>query len=232
MPHTTTARTAQPAIDVRALSKLHGDVTALFDVTFGVHAGDIALVRGGAGAGKSTLLRLLAGHTMPSGGRIRIHGTDPRTARLDAGARVGYVPEGASRGGVMRPIDLMEFAGRSRALPRRLIDERIQAVSALCGLRGLLHERTDRLPRVLRVRVALAQALVHRPQVLLVDAPLAELTCEEARDVVSRLWSLRGALTTLVTAGAHDNVPLAPDRVLMLEQGRLVALLDRLPAAG
>ncbi len=69
---------------------------------------------------------------------------------------------GAVRG--LRPIDLMEFAGRSRALPRRLIDERIQAVSALCGLRGLLHERTDRLPRVLRVRVALAQALVREFQ--------------------------------------------------------------------
>ena len=91
-----------PAIDVRALSKLHGQAPALLDVTFAADSRELVVITGPAGAGKTTLLKLLAGHMMPSGGRIRIHGIDARTSRLAASAQVGYVPQTLMSCGSMR----------------------------------------------------------------------------------------------------------------------------------
>lgn len=210
------------AIDVRALSKLHGSAPALLDVTFAVEAGSFVSLRGPAGAGKSTLLKLLAGTLSPSGGRIRLFDVDLRQARLSATALLGFVPQGRSACASMALHDVLRHAGRARRLPAPTLERRIDTLVHEWGLVPHLTSRCDRLGRGVQTRVDIATALLHAPSVLLLDEPLALLTTAEANEVISRLERQRGERTVIAATGMHA-ASMGSDKVLTLERGRLVS---------
>lgn len=210
------------AIDVRALSKLHGSAPILFDVTFAVEAGALVSVVGASGSGKSTLLKLLAGTLNPSGGRIRLFDVDLRQARLSATSSVGFVPQGRSACTSMRLHDVLQYAGRARRLPAATLERRIESLSHEWGLAPHLASRCDRLGRGVQTRIDIATALLPARRILLLDEPLDTLTPAEASEVTTRLEQLRGAVTVIVATGGH--APIAgSDTVLALDRGRLVS---------
>ena len=219
----TSPSSHQPAsaVDVRALSKLHGSTAALLDVTFSVAPGDLIAILGASGSGKTTLLKLLAGHVTPTGGRIRVSGLDLRTARLALTARTGYVSQIRRDFGHMVSRDLLEFSARARQIPERQVNSRIEHVVAVCELDGELDMPCRRLSVDGRTRVALAQALLHEPSVLLLDEILSGLDDRETQQTTRVLSRLRGGTTLLVTGPLTAGTLLAADRALVLEGGRL-----------
>jgi ABC-2 type transport system ATP-binding protein len=216
-------RDALISIDVRALSKLHGAAAALLDVTFTIAAGTLVKIAGAPGAGKSTLLKLLAGHMMPSGGRIRICGIDAKSARFALTSRIGYVPQVRLDCGDMRPADLLEFSGRARQMSATVLAGRIGAVAERCEIRDVLQIPYRQLRDEVRARVLLAQALLHSPDVLLLDEFLTGLDDRVARSLELLLEQLRGPATVLLT-GPPPIVRFLPGHgTLWLDEGRLAS---------
>lgn len=215
-------RAVGTAIDVRALSKLHGSAPVLLDVTFAVDAGALVSLSGPAGSGKSTLLKLLAGTLSPSGGRIRLFDVDLRQARLSATALLGFVPQGRSACASMALLDVLRHAGRARRLPAAALERRIDILVDEWGLAPHLTSRCDRLGRGVQTRVDIATALLHAPRILLLDEPLAMLTSAESHEVTTRLQRQRGERTVIAATGVHPPIT-GCDSVLALDHGRLVS---------
>lgn len=210
-----------PAIDVRALSKLHGQTPALLDVTFAAGDRELVVLTGPAGAGKTTLLKLLAGHMTPSGGRIRIHGIDARTSRLAASARVGYVPQTLMSCGDMRPADLLAFSGRARQIAPERLEARLREVIAECDLEPALGLSCARLEAPARAQVAIAQVLLHDPSVLLLDEVVPVAGHRDAAAIAQLVHRLRAHRTVLL-AGPVGLVNAFPGaRLITLDHGRL-----------
>lgn len=207
------------AIDVRALSKLHGTTPVLLDVTFSIPHGALAALTGPAGAGKSTLLKLLAGTLSASGGRIRLFDRDIRHARLTAMADIGFVPQARSACTSMPLSDVLLYAGRARGLSHALLEERVHDVVHAWGLAPHLSDRCDTASPAVRARIDIAVASLHTPRLLLLDDPFTGLDTHETADLLARLERRAPAGTTvLATAG---RPPACCARVLRLERGRL-----------
>lgn len=209
------------AIDVRALSKLHGSAPVLLDVSFAVEAGSLVSLNGPSGSGKSTLLKLLAGTLSPSGGRIRLFDIDLRQARLSAMAILGFVPQGRSACASMALHDVLRHAGRARRLSAAVLDKRIEALVDDWALAPHLTARCDRLGQAVQARIDIATTLLHGPRILLLDEPLTMLTADESNDVMARLERLRGDLTIIAATGGHTSIR-GCDTVLTLAHGRLI----------
>jgi len=210
-----------PAIDVRALSKLHGQAAALLDVTFAVDDRELLVVTGPPGAGKTTLLKLLAGHMTASGGRIRIHGIDAHTLRLAASAQVGYVPQSLISCGDMRPGDLLDFSGRARQIAPEQLAARLREVITECELEAVLGSSCAQLDAPARARVAIAQVLLHDPSVLLLDDVVPVAGQRDAVPLAHLVQRLRQHRTVVVT-GPVSLVDAFPDaRLITLGHGRL-----------
>ncbi len=208
-------------LDVRALSKMHGVTPLLLDVTFAVRPGELVAVVGEAGAGKTTLVRLLAGHLTPSGGRIRLGGLDLRSARLEWTDRIGYVPQVRAHIGNIMLKDLLHVSARARQVPPSQLARRVGEVAATCGIEPHLRASHARLTRDARARAALAQALLHRPHLLLLDNLLEDLADADRHDVGQLLGRLRGSLTIVSTGIEAHALHTNADRVLRLDRGRL-----------
>jgi ABC-2 type transport system ATP-binding protein len=221
----TTGRPAavQPAIDVRALSKFHGTIAALHDVSFAVDAGELVFIAGPAGSGKTTILKLLTGQMTPTGGRVRIHGLDLRTDRLGVTERIGYLAQTPVDCGDLPPLELFEYSGRARRLPEQRLRDAVTRVTATCDIASLLDTPWNRMTADERQQVLLAQVLLHEPDVLLLDEFLTEATPLATIARVSLLRALTRQATIVVTGSPSLAGVFAADRVLLLEEGRLAS---------
>lgn len=209
------------AIDARAVSKFFGNTAILHDVTFSLDHGERGLLLGAAGSGKTTLLKILAGHVTPSGGRVRISGVDARSSRLALHSRVGFVGQHSGPTGTMRMTDLLTFSGQAKRLPPAVLEQRIAAVVDRCALAAFEHSYPHG-DSGLRVRAALSLALLHAPQVLLLDDCLAGLERDEIRTIVRILDTLREAKVTVLVSGRPSvRTSLTADEVFELRHGRL-----------
>lgn len=210
-----------PAVDARAVSKFFGGTAVLHDITFTVNRGERALILGDPASGKTTLLKVLAGHVTPSGGRVRISGVDARTSRLALNDRVGFVGQyGGHAARSLNLMDMLRFSGRSRPLTHEFLEQRINAVVSLCEL-----DEAAAAPQItdgLRVRTALALAVLHAPDVLLLDGCLTGVEEPEYRALVRILDRLEDArMTVLVSARPEMRRRLPAARTFELLRGRL-----------
>src|SRR5512140_1268471 len=162
-------------IEARGLSKFYGEVAAILDVTFQVNQGEVVAFLGPNGAGKSTTMKLLTGYLAPSAGAARIAGHDMATDRLLGAAKLGYLPENGPLYPDMTPRKLLEFFADARSMGRELKQRRIEEVIDICRLRTVIGKPIGKLSKGFRQRVGMAQALLHDPEVLILDEPTAGL---------------------------------------------------------
>src|SRR3990170_2158242 len=170
-------------IEADGLSKFYGDFAACRDVTFTINKGEVAAFLGPNGAGKSTTMKLLTGYLSPSAGVARIAGHDMAADRLAGSQRLGYLPENGPLYPDMTPYSLLEFFAEARGMDRDRKNERIEAVVDLCALGSVLHKPISKLSKGYRQRVGMAQALLHEPDVLILDEPTAGLDPNQIREV-------------------------------------------------
>ena len=208
-------------IEAQGLSKYFGPFVAVRDISFSIPKGQIVAFLGPNGAGKTTLMRMLTGYLAPSAGGASIAGLDVRAQRIEASRRLGYLPENGPLYPDMTPLELLTFFGEARELGRAL-KTRIDAVVDLCALGLVIEKPIGRLSKGLKQRVGLAQALLHDPDVLIMDEPTAGLDPNQIRQFRENVQRLRATKTLLVSTHILHEAEATADRVLLVNGGRLV----------
>jgi len=186
-------------IEARGLSKFYGDFSAVRDMSFEVRRGEIVAFLGPNGAGKSTTMKMLTGYLAPSEGSSRIAGCDMARDRLRGSALLGYLPENGPLYPDMTPSTMLEFFADARGLSPARKRERIAAVVEICDLRSVFHKPIGKLSKGFRQRVGMAQALLHEPEVLIMDEPTAGLDPNQTAEVRETMLRLGKEKTILLS---------------------------------
>ena len=217
-----------PMIEAVSLSKFYGSFAAVRDVSFAVPQGQVCAFLGPNGAGKSTTMKILTGYVAPTGGTARIAGIDVRTRRLEAAERLGYLPENGPLYPDMTPLGVLKFFGRARGLAGARLRDRIEHVVSRCALSAVIEKPVHKLSKGYRQRVGMAQVLLHEPDVLIMDEPTSGLDPNQIREVRRMIREIGADRTILLSTHILQEVEAMADRVLLINQGRLV--FDGTPA--
>ena len=209
-------------IEAQGLSKYYGPFVAVHDASFSIPQGQIVAFLGPNGAGKTTLMRMLTGFLASSAGGAAIAGFDVRTQRIEASKRLGYLPESGPLYPDMTPIELMSFFGEARELTPSALKRRIESVVEMCALELVLEKPIGKLSRGYKQRVGLAQALLHDPEVLIMDEPTAGLDPNQIKQFRENIQRLGRTKTLLISTHILQEVEAVADRVLLIHNGRLV----------
>ncbi len=169
------ANDQQPLIEAHGVSKYYGDFVAVKDVSFSIPRGQVVAFLGPNGAGKTTTMKILTGFLAPSEGEARIAGYNMGSERLEGARHLGYLPENGPLYDNMTPLELLNFFGDVRGMTSSQLKQRIEAVIDQCALSEVLEKPIGKLSRGYRQRVGVAQALLHDPEVLIMDEPTAGL---------------------------------------------------------
>ena len=216
------------AIEAIQLSKFYENFAAIQDVSFQVPRGQVAAFLGPNGAGKSTTLKIITGFLQASSGAARIAGLDIAGHRIEAAAKIGYLPENGPLYPEMTPLELLRFFGEARGLPEGRLSSRIDAVVSQCNLGSVLEKPIHKLSKGYRQRVGMAQALLHEPDILIMDEPTAGLDPHQIREVRALIRALSESKTVLLSTHILQEVEAVADHVVIISEGRIV--FDGTPA--
>jgi len=211
-------------IEVEQLSKAYGPIKAIEDVSFVVEKGEILGFLGPNGAGKSTTMRILTCFMPPTSGTARIAGYDIFKESLQVRRRIGYVPENAPLYTDMPVVSFLKFAAEVKGLSRR---ERLRQVGQVmddCGIKDVQHRYIGKLSKGYRQRVALAQALLGNPEVLILDEPTIGLDPRQIIEIRQLIKGLAGQKTVILSTHILPEVSMTCQRVIIINRGRLVAV--------
>ena len=225
---------AAEAAALEHLSKRYGATLAVDDVSLEVGRHEVLGLLGPNGSGKTTILRVLTGYLRPDSGSAQVGGYDLVREGREARARVGYVPEDAALYRHMRVNEFLSFMGRLRGLAGDRLHERLAIVRERLALDDVGSTIIGRMSRGYRQRVAIAQALIHEPELLVLDEPTNGL---DPRQIIEMRGLLRGLAThcsVIVTSHILSEIERVADRVAILLHGRLLAVvrLAELASAG
>lgn len=209
-------------IEAIGLSKFYGVFAASRDISFTIRKGEVVAFLGPNGAGKSTTMKLLTGYLSPSEGTARIAGHDMSTDRIAGSKHLGYLPENGPLWPDMTPSSLLSFIGDARGMDESYKQNRIREVVDLCDLTGVLHKPISKLSKGYRQRVGMAQALLHEPDVLILDEPTAGLDPNQIREVRNTLKRLGQEKTILLSTHILQEVAAMCSRVIMINEGKMV----------
>jgi ABC-2 type transport system ATP-binding protein len=223
-PREVAAAARTPAISAVNVSKHFGRVSALQGLTLDIRAGEVFGLLGPNGSGKTTFLRLLAGYQLPSAGRLLVAGHDAIRDSLAVRRRIGYVPEAAPLYRQMLVGEFLAFMARLRGVPEPKVKGAVARVVDQLALSDVIGKPTKALSRGYRQRVALAQALVHDPEILMLDEPTNGLDPRQIIEMRELIRSLAGQHTVLMSSHILGEVEKTCDRVAVLLNGRLLGV--------
>jgi ABC-2 type transport system ATP-binding protein len=210
-------------IEVQRLTKHYGDRLAVDDVSFSVGKGEVVGFVGPNGAGKTTTMRVLTGYLMPTSGEVRIAGCDMIGNSLCARRLIGYLPEMAPSYAEMTPNAFLAFAARLRGFDAKQTRARTAEVVEALQIEDYADVPIRKLSKGYRQRVGLAQAIVHDPQVLILDEPTAgidPIQIVETKRLIAEFGKTR---TVLLSSHILSDVSAISDRVIVMNAGRIVA---------
>ncbi|MCO4761228.1 MAG: ABC transporter ATP-binding protein [Myxococcales bacterium] len=210
-------------IRVRGVDKFYGGHAAVSDLNFEIADGECVGLLGLNGAGKSTTLMMLSCLLEPSKGHIDIDGiaADERPEHIRQS--IGYLPEKPPLYGEMTVRGYLNFAGTLRGMERGMLDERITEVAELCDLGRVLGVQIGTLSHGFQQRVGIAQAILHRPKLLILDEPTQGLDPLQISEVRELIRGLRGRHTILLSTHILSEIEAVCDRILVLHEGHLAA---------
>jgi ABC-2 type transport system ATP-binding protein len=212
------------AISARGVSKTYHSTVALHPLDLDILRGEVFCLLGPNGSGKSTFIRMLVGYLTPSAGRISLCGFDTFSEGLSARRLLGYVPERVPLYNFMRVEEFLLFSARLRGVQERDVAREVSRVVALLALEDVIHKPIRTLSRGYRQRTALAQALVHDPDVLVLDEPTNGLDPRQIMETRALIKSLAGKHTILMTSHILSEVEKTADRVGLLLNGKLLGV--------
>ena len=210
-------------IEVENLSKTYSGFRAVHGISFHVDKGEIVGFLGPNGAGKSTTMKVLAGYLPPTDGKIRIAGYDVVTDSIEVRKRIGYMPENVPLYTDMRVTEFLRFRAELKKVARRKIKERVELVKERTSLKDVENKIIGTLSKGYRQRVGLADAMVHDPDLLILDEPTIGLDPNQIRAVRDLITDLGKDHTILLSTHILSEVELTCNRVLVINRGKIEA---------
>lgn len=211
-------------IEVSGLTKYYGQTRAIYDLSFTIEQGRIAGFLGLNGAGKTTALKVLAGFLIPTSGNVTIAGLDLVASPEALRSRIGFLPEDPPLYDEMRVTDYLEYLGRLRSMSKAAVKRRVPEVIEACALAGTEKKPIGTLSLGYRKRVGLAQAIIHEPELLILDEPISGLDPAQIVEVRNMIRGLGGKHTILISSHILTEVEETCDKLLVLNDGELVAV--------
>jgi ABC-2 type transport system ATP-binding protein len=210
-------------IEVKGVTKRFGRITAVDDVSFEVRKGEILGFLGPNGAGKTTTMRILTCFIPPTEGTATVAGHDIFTEPLEVKRKIGYLPETPPLYPEMTVLDYLEFVARIKGLTGSRVKEQVEVVVETCAIADVRDQLAGKLSRGYRQRVGLAQALVHDPDILILDEPTAGLDPKQIIETRNLIKGLAGQHTIILSTHILPEVSMTCERVVIVNKGRVVA---------
>jgi ABC-2 type transport system ATP-binding protein len=210
-------------IKIENLVKAFGAKRAVDGVSFGVERGEVLGFLGPNGAGKSTTMRMITGFMPPTEGRVTVGGHDVAESPLQAKRLIGYLPENAAAYPDMTVQGFLRFAAELRGLHGEARKRAVGRVVELCFLQSVVHQSIDTLSKGYRHRTCLAQALIHDPDVLIMDEPTDGLDPNQKHEVRNLIRDLGRNKAIVFSTHILEEVDAACTRAIIIDRGRIVA---------
>ena len=212
-----------PMIEVRNLTKRYRERIAVEGLNFSVAEGEILGFLGPNGAGKSTTMKILTGFLPPSEGTARVAGFDVFEQPLEVKRRIGYLPETPPLYPEMTVAGYLKFVAELKGLPGRGLRAEVERVGGLTGLADVMGRVIQNLSKGYKQRVGIAQALLGSPPVLILDEPTEGLDPAQRADMRALIKGLAGKHTVILSTHILPEVTMTCEKVLIINQGRVVA---------
>ena len=209
-------------IEISHLRKQFGDHVAVNDISFSVAPGEILGFLGPNGAGKSTTMKVITGFLPPTAGTVKVWGSDIESDTLTAQRHIGYLPEGAPCYEEMTPRGFLEFIARVRGFKGSEVAERISVVVDRLSLTAVLDQRIETLSKGFKRRVGLAQAILHDPDVLILDEPTDGLDPNQKHEVREMIRGLSRDKIVIISTHILEEVTAVCTRAVIIASGQIV----------
>lgn len=209
-------------IETKSLTKRYGDLLAVDNLSFRVEPGQVLGFLGPNGAGKSTTMKMIAGFLSPTAGSVRVCGHDIEDEPLQAKRCIGYLPEGAPAYGEMTPAGFLNFIGEIRGLQGATLRQRIDRVVGQLHLEKVYEQPIEQLSKGFKRRVGIAQALLHDPQVLIMDEPTDGLDPNQKQEVRDLIGSMSKDKIIIVSTHILEEVEAVCTRAIIIAGGRIL----------
>ncbi len=211
-------------IEIEDLYKYYGERKAVGPLSFSIEAGEIVGLLGLNGAGKTTTLRILACDLLPSSGTVKVDGIDVVENPHDVRARIGYLPDTPPLYGDMTVRAYLHFAARLRGMSAKDTDDRVHEVIETTALEDVQDQLIASLSHGYKQRVGIAQAIVHKPRLLVLDEPISGLDPKQIVEIRELLRSLKGEHTILLSSHILSEISETCDRLLVIRDGQIAAV--------
>ncbi|MBX2894537.1 MAG: gliding motility-associated ABC transporter ATP-binding subunit GldA [Cyclobacteriaceae bacterium] len=211
------------SLQVSNLTKIYGQQKAVNNISFSVQPGEIVGFLGPNGAGKSTTMKISTGYVPPTSGQVLVNGLDVTTQSLQVRQVMGYLPEHNPLYLDMYVHEYLRFVGKVFQLANRELKSRVGEIVALCGLEREQNKKIEQLSKGYRQRVGLAQALIHNPQVLVLDEPTTGLDPNQILEIRKLIKEISASKTVIFSTHIMQEVQAICNRVIVINQGELVA---------
>jgi len=210
-------------IEIKRLTKRYGQLLAVDDISFDVTPGTVLGFLGPNGAGKSTTMKMITGFLAPTAGSVRVCGHDIESAPLAAKACMGYLPEGAPSYPEMTVRNFLDFIAEVRGLSADQRRRRLDDVIGRLGLASVLEQVIETLSKGFKRRVGLAQALLHDPQVLILDEPTDGLDPNQKHEVRTLISDMSKDKIIVISTHILEEVDAVCNRAIIIANGRVLA---------
>jgi len=210
-------------IEAQGLTKRYGRTVAVEDLSFSVQRGEIIGFLGPNGAGKTTTMRVITCYLPPTLGQVTVAGYDVMRHPIEVKKRIGYLPETPPLYPDMRVHEMLAFAARIKGVPRRQVKQRLDEVAEKTAITDVRNKIVGQLSRGYRQRVGLAVALIHNPEVLVLDEPTAGLDPKQIIETRKLIQGLAGEHTIILSTHILPEAAQICRRVMIINAGKLVA---------
>jgi ABC-2 type transport system ATP-binding protein len=210
-------------IEASNLGKRYGSLEAVRGVSFKIDAGEVVGLLGPNGAGKTTIMKILTCYMFPSYGTAQVNGFDVFDEPLPIKRSVGYLPENAPLYTDLNVMEYLEFMAEARSLKGAAKQERIERAVTECGLESVVYRSIDKISKGYKQRTGLAQAILHNPEILILDEPTTGLDPNQIIEIRGLIKRLGQEKTVILSTHILQEVEATCDRVLILNEGQIVA---------
>ena len=210
-------------IQIENLSKRYGPQKAVDNISFSVKTGEILGFLGPNGAGKSTTMKIITGYLALGDGDVIINGTSLKESGDEIKKHIGYLPENNPLYLDMPVIDYLAFCAALQGVKDENIEERVREMVKVCGLNVEKHKKIGELSKGFRQRVGLAQAMIHNPEILILDEPTTGLDPNQIVEIRKLIRELGKEKTVILSTHILPEVEATCDRILIINKGKIVA---------
>ncbi len=210
-------------IKIDGVTKMYGQALAVKNISFEVERGEILGFLGPNGAGKTTTMRIITGYFPPTDGNVIVDGYSVLEQPIEVKKRIGYVPENPSMYKDMKVLEYIKFIGAIKGLKRSDLKRNLESVVEKCSLEDVANKRIGELSKGYRQRVALGQALINDPPVLILDEPTSGLDPKQIFEIRQLIKSMAGERTIILSTHILPEVSMTCDKVVIINEGRIVA---------